>query len=130
MSLEREFADFAIDEVQKFEGAEVNIDELPLLVCEDMEANESTDENVLYRLWIKQNWDNISDFIQKDSEVKNHVNFEEVFTKPERFVTQLAMYCIKNTVSNCNFVREYSGKTITLSKDDITAIIRDLKDVK
>ena len=136
MSLEREFAEFVIDEIRNFEGVEVSIDELPRLV-EKMEANEpvccdrnKTDENVLCRLWIKQNWDNISDFIQKDSEVKSYVNFEKVFTEPERFIIQLAMYCIEKIVSNCNFVCEHSGETITLSKDDVTAIIRYLKDVK
>ena len=137
MSLEKEFADFFIDGIRNFEGVKVSIDELPRLVYEKMEANESvrydrnkTDENILSRLWIKQSWDNISDFIQKDSEVKNHVNFEEVFTKPERFINQLAMYCIENTVSNCNFVREHSGETVTLSEDDVATIIRDLKEVK
>ena len=137
MSLEREFADFFIDGIRNFEGVKVSIDELPRLVYEKMEANEAvrydrnkTDENVLSRLWIKQNWDNISDFIHKDSEVKSYVNFEKVFTEPERFINQLAMYCIGKIVSNCNFVCEHSGETITLSKDDVTAIIRDFKDIK
>jgi hypothetical protein len=131
MSLAREFADFAIDEVQNFEDVELRIDELGDIICENMNANGSvfcdrrkTDE------WIKQNWNDISDFIQSNGEVKSYVNFEEVFTEPERFMTQLATYCIVDIVNNCNFVREHSGETITLSDEDITTIIRDLEDVK
>ena len=118
---EKEIIEILIEKLEEYEGCTTQGNELPFLLLE----NENNNCTITYSTEKAKNWivKNFYDFY--DLDLTEYVN---PFAEPERFQVQLYIDFSFSVLSECEFVSQNWDNYITLDKDTIAIIKKELQE--